>query len=318
MSVGDQCRSWVLGPMLQWPGEHWVVLFYFRWFRNRLMEILGFALTVWQGPLSHIFTMSTMAANGVAVLGSRLYPQRLFWFILYGAGRIREAPELWVLSRQGLFITVPISCHCLVEFQLRGCLFPSRRQRAGGEEGDGYTRTRRWLYRIHATRLGLYFSDNHLYPFVYSTYLFILFVLAHTGIHFRRRDMHLPVHARTRMNRHPNFDGWTLFVILGRKPIMHTTFKHILRHYEERRGQRILRISGNRHHKTQVYLLWYSWYTMLYHDVVWPWPGGTHLWPPSPGSANPSRGEGIMKWCYMVLWVVHDVSMPFCFPPKWV
>ena len=40
MSVGDQCRSWVLGPMLQWPGEHWVVLFYFGWFRNRLMEIL--------------------------------------------------------------------------------------------------------------------------------------------------------------------------------------------------------------------------------------------------------------------------------------
>ena len=44
-----------------------------------------------------------------------------------------------------------------------------------------------------------------------------------------------------------------------------------LRHYEERRGQRMLRISGTRHHKTQVYLLWYSWYTMLYHDVLWPW-----------------------------------------------
>ncbi len=82
MSVGDQCRSWVLGPMPQWPGEHWVVLFNFRWFGNRL-EILGFALTV-QWPLSHIFTMrSTMAgrstiefANWVAVLGFKIALKR--------------------------------------------------------------------------------------------------------------------------------------------------------------------------------------------------------------------------------------------------
>ena len=48
------------------------------------MEILSFALTVsWQGPLSHILTMSTMAANGVAVLGSRLHPKVSKTFLIY-------------------------------------------------------------------------------------------------------------------------------------------------------------------------------------------------------------------------------------------
>lgn len=99
MSVGDQCRSWVLGPMLQWPGEHWVVLFYFGWFRNRLMEILGFALTVsWQGPFSHIFTMSTMAAHGVAVLGSRLNPKVSKTFLIYTVWCGQNKRSSWALS----------------------------------------------------------------------------------------------------------------------------------------------------------------------------------------------------------------------------
>ena len=69
-------------------------------------------------------------------------------------------------------------------------------------------------------------------------------------------------------------------------------------------------------HKTHFYSLWnhdtsLSCYIMISHDHDLA--GGTHLWPPSPGSANPSRGghhvgshEMDDSWC------VHAVL----FPPK--